>query len=327
MLRKSRGYWQGFDIYDDKMEDEDLVRHMPERIAENTTSCAIRFLKKYSGHTFFMWIHYQDPHGPYTPPDPDNNFFVDTKEKPFDLKFNETMSGNGGIPSYQKLGKNKSYHYYVAQYDGEIRYFDEQFKYLIEALKKLKIYDNSIIILTADHGEEMGERNYFFCHGGTLYNNLLHIPLIIKFEKGFSGRRRDFIQHIDITPTIFNIIGIETDVKFRGRNFLGEESDECFIFSERMGSAYNKYEYSIIKDGWKLIYNENKEYLLFNLSEDPHEQNNLINNIDYNKYAIFLEKKLDNIRTENLLGFNIRIRSSRLTDEEKEKLKSLGYVK
>lgn len=121
VLRKNRGYWQGFDIYDDEMKDEELTRHLPERIAEKTTSCAIRYLKKYSGHTFFMWIHYQDPHGPYTPQSPFNNFFVDNKEKQFDLKFNETISGKGGIPSYQKLGKNKSYYYYVAQYDGEIR--------------------------------------------------------------------------------------------------------------------------------------------------------------------------------------------------------------
>lgn len=173
----------------------------------------------------------------------------------------------------------------------------------------------------------MGEHNFFFCHGWTLYNNLLHIPLIIKFEKGFSGRRRDFVQHIDIMPTIFNIVGIKTDLKFRGRNLLGEESDESDIFSERRDLVnVNNYEQSIIKDGWKLYRKENEEYFLFNLSEDPHEQNNLINNINYNKYGIFLEKKLDNILAENLLGFNIRSIPGKISEIEKEKLKSLGYV-
>ena len=75
VLRKKQGFGQGFDIYNDRMDNLEEAHQAPERIAENTTDCAVEILKKHAGGKFFMWIHYQDPHGPYTPKSPYDNLF------------------------------------------------------------------------------------------------------------------------------------------------------------------------------------------------------------------------------------------------------------
>ena len=205
VLRKRTNWTQGFDVFDDTMDDKELVRGLPERTAKGTTDRAIELINQFSRDPLFMWIHYQDPHGPYTPPKQYAGMFWNPDDKkPRNIKVNKKESGTGGIPSYQKLPNNSTnYHYYVSQYDAEIRYIDEHFKRLIDTLKEQGIYDESLIILTSDHGEGMGEHNYYFAHGENLYNQLIHVPLIIRHGNELTGRRKDFVQHLDIVPTIF----------------------------------------------------------------------------------------------------------------------------
>ena len=190
VLRKTRGWEQGFQLFDDTMTNREMVRNYPERIAEHTTQQAIKFLKQFNNVQLFLWIHYQDPHGPYTPPDAFADLFIDSAQTPRTLKLNQNVNGLGGIPAYQKLGTHTDYHYYVSQYDSEIRYLDEHFKQLMDALKTLDRYDNSLIVFTADHGEGMGENNYYFAHGDYLYNSQIHVPLVLSnTDKNYPGER------------------------------------------------------------------------------------------------------------------------------------------
>lgn len=322
VLHKRRGYEQGFDLYNDKMDEKELTRHIPERTAKNTTDCAIEFLKKYQKNKFFLWIHYQDPHGPYTPPLTFNTIFYNQSEPSFKVDFNDTLSGKNGIPSHQKLGENQDFNYYVSQYDGEIRYFDEHFKRVIEALKELKLYEDSLIMFTADHGEGMGEHNYFFAHGEYLYNSLIHVPLIVKYEEGYIGIKKDYVKHIDIIPTLLKITGIKTNLNLRGQNLLKKDFDTSEIFSEMKDRC------SLIVNRIKLIYRiPQKEYLLFDLRTDLNEADNLINNIHYEETREQLKEKLMNSYKQDLLRLNIVNKEPRISKEEKEKLKALGYVK
>ena len=137
---------------------------------------------------------------------------------PWGLPLNRTESGRGGIPYYQMLGDNRDFNYYVSQYKAEIRYVDENFNRLIDAIKEVGLYENSLIIFTSDHGEGMGEHDYYFAHGENLYNILTHVPLIIKYGKVLKGRRADCVQHLDIVPTIRNIAGMKVDSRYRGRD-------------------------------------------------------------------------------------------------------------
>ena len=221
VLRKKQGYEQGFLLYDDTMEDRELVRSWPERVAEHTTDRAIEVLEKPRDRPLFLWIHYQDPHGPYVPPTDPSDAFRDPGRPPRELEFTGSISGRGGIPSYQQLGSNHDFYYYRARYDAEIRYLDTHFQRLIAALKRLGMYDNSIIVLTADHGEGMGEHDYFFAHGEYLYQDQLHVPFMLRYGNELIGRTTKPVQHVDLVPTLLKIAGIDARAPFRGMDLRG----------------------------------------------------------------------------------------------------------
>ena len=267
-----------------------------------------------------MWIHYQDPHGSFSPQKPYDSFFVNHGRKPLPLKFNSPSSrGKGGIPSIQRLGDHNDYHYYVAQYDGEIRYFDEHFKRLVETLKELGQYDDSLIIFTADHGEAMGEHNYFFTHGHNLDHCLLHVPLIVRYKNLSPDRRKDFVQHMDIVPTILRTTGIKIGTFYRGQDLLIQHPKPPVICSKRRASHT-----SVIVNGLKLVVH-GRNTLLFEISKDPYEKRNLARNAAYRERLADLNKQLVRLRKEDLLGLKAA-KSPQLTNGELEKLRSLGYV-
>jgi len=321
VLNKNEGWGQGFIIYDDTMNERKLGWLLPERLAEDTTDRAIELLEQFHKDRLFMWIHFQDPHGPYTPPGRFAQLFQNPENPPLYLELNNSMSGKGGIPLYQRLGMNRDFYYYVSQYDSEIRYLDEYFKNLTDKLKGLGLYDNSLILLTSDHGEGMGEHDYYFAHGENLYNSLTHVPLIVKYGKELVGRRCDFVQHIDIVPTILKILGMKVDSRFRGMDLLNKHDRKRGIFAE------NESNYSLAMDGLKLIYTASgDQYELFDLKDDPCEKDNLINDSKYQEQIKDLKMGLNQIRREDFLGIPDNTIYRKLTNEELERLKSLGYI-
>jgi arylsulfatase len=321
VLRKGGGFEQGFDYYDDKMDQVELVRGIPERIAEKTTDTAISLLRLHSRDKLFMWIHYQDPHGPYTPRPPYETMFITRSGEQMELSINETVSGKGGIPSYQKLNGFRDYGHYVAQYDGEIRYFDEHFGRLLGELKALGLYDNALIIFTSDHGEGMGEHDYYFAHGEYVYNSLVRVPLIIRFQSGRAGRREDHAQLADVVPTILGAAGVKADAVYHGRNLLEGSSGRRSIFSEMPGK------YAVIRGNLKLVHHAQvHKYFLFDIGEDPDESRNLLSDSAYAGSMKPLASALSRFRQENVLRGRVHRNTQRLTEDEREKLKALGYV-
>jgi arylsulfatase A-like enzyme len=321
VLGKRSGFDQGFDYYDDRMDEVELVRGVPERIAENTTEAAINLLRLHHKRKFFMWIHYQDPHGPYTPRPPFDAMFVDPSAEPLELEFNATVSGIGGIPSYQRLGDNRDFNYYVSQYDGEIRYFDEHFKRLINSLKDLDLYDTALIILTSDHGEGMGEHDYYFAHGENVYNTLIRVPLIVRYGTEPRGRRKEFAQIMDLVPTILDLTGVSPTTEYRGASLFGELPAGRLAFSEMPGR------YTVVGRDLKLIYHDDEnEYMLFDMANDLYESRNLVEAQEYEQHLRPLANRMAKLRSEDLLGGSVKRIAPRLTREERKKLKALGYV-
>jgi arylsulfatase A-like enzyme len=329
VLRSVRGWAPGFVIYDDTMNQQELIRStIPERIATYTTDRAIELIEQFRNDRLFMWVHYQDPHGPFTPPEKFAEMFLDTHQKPRILKVNDTKTGRGGIPHYQRLGDNRDFNFYVSQYDGEIRYMDEHFGRLIDTLRRLDLYDDSIIIFTSDHGEGMGEHDYYFNHGEYLYSDQIHVPLIIKYGKQLSGRRTDFVQHLDLIPTILSMLGIKPDERFRGRDLRKAKKESKEIFAEmRDSKVRDGVKFSLIVDPFKLIYTPiDKQYELFDLREDYYEKHDLINDANYKKQAEDLKARLHRIHEDDRLQLEIFNIPPKLTDEEIRKLRSLGYL-
>lgn len=332
VLQPKGGWSQGFMVYDHEMLEREETRKCPERTAMPTTDRAleiIQSMKASPDERFFMWIHYQDPHGPYTPPPGFFNAFQDVTAESRPLEVNGSVSGRGGIPSYQYLDGNTDFFDYLSRYDGEIRYLDEQFGRLVEGLKKAGLYDEALVIFTADHGEEMGEHGYYFCHGETLYNSLVHVPLIIRYGTELTGRRMDYVQHIDIVPTVLNLLDIRIGLPFRGidlRRMTGVRREIFAAMDSQMSKNGTKV--SLTHDGFKLIHIPSIDtFELFDVRNDPREECNLINDAAKRKQAEEMKARLKRIRREDLLQIRKTWSKIHLTDEEIENMKSLGYIK
>ncbi len=328
VLREGNGFDQGFDIFDDTMEERELVRKWPERMAGATADRVIALLEEYRDEPLFVWVHFQDPHGPYLPPPEYREMFKDREREPLIVPANESESGRGGIPAYNLLKEERDFYRYVAQYDGEIRYLDEQFGRIVGALEDLGLLDNGLVIFTADHAEGMGENNYFFGHGENLYDSVTHVPLIVKKGAELVGRRTEFVQHLDIVPTVMKVAGVDLDPRFRGIDLREPDGAPREIFAVANPLPSGELRYSLVAGGFKLIHTPGLDlYELFDLKTDPFEETNLFSLEQHRNRADGMAARLDEIRNEDRLDLPGKAVPRDLSDEEKEKLKALGYFR
>ena len=254
--------------------------------AEEITYEAINWLKAHYNEDFFLFLHYWDPHSPYLPPDRYKDIFYRGKD-PFDPDNKSMEPARKQIPypffkrwHYDLLGNPTDADYIIAQYDGEIRYVDDSIGELLEYLRSLGIYEDTLIILTSDHGENMTEHNFFFDHQG-LYDNTIHIPLIIKIEDKFRGRKiSPLVQNIDIMPTILELLDMEKDIKTDGQSLIPLINSECeYLYREIISTECTwRAGISIRTEGWKFIKTidqglyEKPSRELYNLKDDPDEE-------------------------------------------------------
>lgn len=244
MLNKRHtGLNRGFDIYDDVVSESELNRKdVLFRRAEGTMSKALRWLDSHHKESFFLWIHFMDVHGPYNPPPPYNCLFINhhSSDDPYwnkepilldriidtpGLFSRAPINFQPGIFSYQVLDKKvdkqgsvigfqKDVRHYISQYDGAIRYVDDQIKRLFACLEQKNIFDETAIIMTSDHGEAFGENDVFFFHGLTVSLDQIKIPLIIKLPGSESNKISEPVSLpvslIDIMPTLLDLYGVNT---------------------------------------------------------------------------------------------------------------------
>jgi len=324
-LKHIQGLQRGFNILFDEGD-------MP---ADGITQKAINWIENRRNDRFFLWIHYFDPHGPYKPPSPYNRIFLENMQKK-ELPVSDSMwCGDGVIPKYALERGIRDINYYISQYDGEIGFVDEQIGVLLTKMKELKLDKNLLIIISADYGEALGEHNRYFIHW-LLYDEIIRVPLVIKYKKiipeGKIINRQ--VESIDISPTILEILRINKPKTMQGKSILSlilrnESGPPEFAFSE------NARQDDIVREcirtpGWKLIFsgsdrglNTSGSYELYNLNTDPGESRNLVN-IEIEEFK-FLKSKLSNWR-KRIPAFEPVVSES-LTEEEKNKLKSLGYLR
>ena len=181
------GLNQGFDFYYDHFDfsrlEESNLDEM-ERPGNVVADLALDWLGKNSHGKFFLWMHLYDPHFPYRPPEP------------------------------------YSHEYATHPYDGEIAFADEQVGRLIRFLKENGLYQNTVIVLSGDHGESLGEHGEK-THGFFIYNATMHVPLIIRLPgKSAPLSLADPVSLIDVMPTILAAVGLETPAQVQGRSLL-----------------------------------------------------------------------------------------------------------
>ena len=327
VLREGQGFEQGFETFDSEMRQTELVRQFPERIAEFTTDRAIEILNRPRDRPLFLWVHYQDPHGPYTPPES----FVreDGGETRGPVPFNPSVSGRGGIPMYQRLEDHADPGYYTARYDGEIRYADDEFGRLLEALEATGRAGNAVTVFTADHGEGMGEHDYYFAHGEYVYQGQIHVPLIVRQGEHLRGRRYEFVQHVDLVPTILGLLGLPAPESLRGADLMaGAPAERSIVSLTRTPLVNGESKISLVRDGLKLVYTPKyRAVQLYDLVADPREERSLAGDPARRIVAQEMLAEIDGIREADRLGFEPQDPPKAPTEEELEKLKSLGYVR
>ena len=138
--------------------------------------------------------------------------------------------GLGQIPSYQVIDGQRSAAFYVARYDAEIRYADREIGRFLDRLRARDLYEDSLILFTSDHGESLGEHDYWFSHGEHLYGDLVRIPFVIRYPEGAStppaterdGYRRsnDLVGLVDVFATVLAALGIPAG-ESRGVSLFG----------------------------------------------------------------------------------------------------------
>ncbi|UCG44532.1 MAG: sulfatase [Candidatus Bathyarchaeota archaeon] len=169
---------------------------------------AIKLIRELHKKSFFLFLHYWDTHTIYDPPRYSTDKFQDYGQ------YDNLGLGEISSPStMERLRKRvlpelKTVGEVLARYDGAISFVDEEFGRLIKVLESWGISDNTLIILTSDHGESLTEHGIYFSHHG-LYDVTIQVPLIVRYQGLPKGKRiRSLVQHIDILPTMLNILNI-----------------------------------------------------------------------------------------------------------------------
>lgn len=222
-LRPNRRLSRGFDRYTRDFADEEAVRKHPENHARRLTDEAIAWLdRRDPAGRFLLWIHYQEPHGPYTPP----TFRPAPAGGPV-LPRSESVSGRGAIPSYQWLGHGRLAEY-EARYDGEIAEVDRQLGRLLQDLRKRALLDRSVVAFTADHGEAFGEDDLYCAHSEGLDETLLRVPLLLRAPGVDAGVRSDVVRLVDLAPTLLSLLGLDAQ-ELPGRSLLAPAGDRPVV--------------------------------------------------------------------------------------------------
>jgi arylsulfatase A-like enzyme/Flp pilus assembly protein TadD len=295
------GFDRGFDVYDAdfRLRRRGADRYKTvERRAGVVVQHALAWLSRVPNGPFFLWVHMYDAHDPYDPPEPYKQRFA------------------------------------PQPYDGEIAYADACVGQLLDALRKHGLYDETMIAVMADHGESLGAHGES-THGVFLYDDTLHVPLLVKLPLNrWAGRRVETrASLVDVAPTILAAAGITPPSEMQGQSLLDlvkAESDSPAGNSSPDRPAYAETDYPHRAFGWsalralrsgKYLFIQAPERELYNQASDPAEIHNLAGN----------SKAVTDTLASQLADFRSRT-SQTLVDlgkpdpEKLQKLQALGYV-
>ena len=311
------GLDQGFDLaveYPNKLPSKPHYATVGE-----VTDAVVEWLEQNKDMDYFMTIFVVDPHEPLVPPE-------------FYCKY---------------FGCERS----IDKYDAEIRFVDDQVGRLIDTLKELDVYDATTILFTSDHGEEFNDHGGYY-HGTTLYEEVIRIPLILKGPNLDRGRIvYQLVEHIDIAPTLLDLMGIESHPRWQGRSLapltLGEpdrwnEKPPFISLIRHLRESADKEEgkaeggktirniYAVRKGDFKLVETRDDDPLfpkweLYDLARDPGEQKSSIIAHPIRFYQLWSE--LRRLKEEaQLEAVGSETMAESVSKEEIERFKAIGYL-
>ncbi len=323
------GLDRGFQYYDDKLT---VFRYgeKVEKTATQVTDSAIKWLSNLENNKpFFLWLHYYDPHGPYEPPEEFTNFYSNSSSIFDNISFPLTAQ----IPKYQNIDNRTDLLFYQRKYAAEISYVDSEIARIVKYINQLETTKETIFILTADHGESMGENNYAFDHGHNLYQGSVRVPLIFKGPQIVKNQSiAEVVESVDIMPTIVELLQIPLPVETEGKKLTtllkGERKQNDLSRAYlTTGNVYLRdpsaeHSIAIVTNQHKFVKMlDGSSSSLYNLNENQEKQISIINSPEIS--AKELEKEL-------LLWWgktgNNNSKLPELSENERKKLNSLGYI-
>lgn len=291
VLKKTFGFNNGFDVYDDQMPKPVKgadTREDPERRGADTVDRALHWLTQQSGKPYFLWVHLYDPHLPYDPP----------------------------VPFKQK--------YSNAPYDGEIAYADQQLGRLFDAVQQKSPSGQTIVAVLSDHGESLGEHGEY-THGIFLYDSTLRIVFVMAGPGIPAGLRvKQQARSVDFLPTVLATLGAAPAANVQGVNlapfFSGSTAGTDISYEETLYPklSMNWAELRAIRTNrWKYVRAPKPE--LYDLAADPQETHNLVR--DHPEQVQKFEAQLNHIAPASE-----KVETNLVDQRLTEQLRSLGYL-
>lgn len=325
-VSKSFGFDLGFETFVHLREQKTEEVHVLSDML--TTRAETWLTHRDTDRPFFLYLHATDPHDPYTPRSPFREQFVTSVKYP-DLVRVRDLLGRQLTPREAEEVRTEL----MSLYDAEIAFNDHHFGQLVSWLRENDLYDSTLIVITSDHGEEFLDHQRWG-HGGTLYQEQLAVPLIIKLPgQAHAGSVvDDLAQHVDLMPTILELAGVATPPTAQGRNLFapiptspdGTPRIQAVSFLKLDGRHAES-----LRDGWHKVI----RYLtpggtperadLFDLQSDPGEEDSQAR--FRNVLRGYLEAELDRsiLSQPRLLVAS----EGSLDPELEERLRTLGYLR
>ena len=302
------------------------------RTAEQTTELVLKWLDHRPTQPFFLWVHYFDPHWDYAPPERYKRQF---RSNPLQIATLERLgidSKNRGIVELNNF------------YDGEVRYVDDQLDRLFARIREMEIWEETAVVVTADHGEGLGQHDWM--NHGYIYNEQLFIPLIMKLpsERAVEGaRNRRLASILDVVPTLIRNLELPIDPtvasQFEGIDLFDERAERDYLFAERTQAHYSthgnpnatddpldwrqKRHYALTNTQWKYLRRTDAEDALYDMRNDRVEMFNLIG--EHPEIAGELKGRILDMVAAG--AKNESADTGAVPAELEEELRALGYVR
>ena len=222
LAKKPMGFARGFERYANRISPRGR-----RPTAAEVTKAARRLLRRRGDRPLLLWVHYIDAHMPYRPP------------PRFARRFGRRVLTTPVIEAFRERGSDRQRIYFdppfaaadikatAGLYDAAVRYVDSRVGRLLKAWRRRVDSRRSVVIVTADHGESLGEHNLYFAHDFTLYEELLHVPLLARMPGVTPRRVGDLVSLIDVVPTLCRVMGLQCPADLDGRVLPVAASDSA----------------------------------------------------------------------------------------------------
>ncbi len=332
-LAKALGYAQGFDAYRETWEEPALASEIDRTRA--ITGDGVRYLAAARPEQpFLLWLHYVNPHAPYTPPPPFDTAFLDEEAKG-GPRLGVVPGPHGGIPKSWAVAGQERLGYYVAQYDGEIATVDQEVGWVLDALAASAVKDRTLVMLASDHGESLGEHDYFFDHGENLFDPSLRIPLVVAGPGVKAGHRSGVLAStLDLMPTVLDAVKVSYPPDLAGESVWPSAQGGSRPNRPRLQAQNDRNLIGVWDRQFKIVATpegDRASYALFDRTADPGETR------DQSKARpddLRVQKRELELYRQRVDGEWARTRrlvegqsgEPRLSREACEKLMAMGYV-